>query len=188
VSVAPDYAQAIAGWRVWLVAEVDGTPRLASVLYHALWPLRRELVGQCLARRRRFRFLSRRSRGEEHTAPSERCACGIYAARELSSALTYLCSGSLRDLREVEGRRVLHRVFGRVALWGRVVECDAGWRGELAYPQRLYLPERTRGGAPVKRLEALALSLADYGVPIEIVDGAGSEQELTDALRSHTAV
>jgi hypothetical protein len=180
---APDYVQPITGWRTWLVADVDGKPRLASVFYYALWPVRRELVSECLARRSRSRLLNRRADDEGHSTPGERCACGIYAARELRTALGYLHSSGLRDVREVEGRAVLHRVLGRVVLWGRLVECEAGWRGAFAYPQCLYLPERTRRGDPVRRLEDVALSLTEYGVPVQILDGAGSEEEITEALR-----
>jgi hypothetical protein len=120
--------------------------------------------------------------------PGERCACGIYAAGGLSSALAFFGSVGLRELREVEGRPVLHRVLGRVALWGRLVECEAGWRGQLAYPEHLFLPARTRSGKPVGALEEVAWSLADYRVPIEILDRVGRENELAAALRTHTAV
>jgi hypothetical protein len=187
VSAAPDYIQPISGWRTWLVAEVDGKPRLASVFYYALWPVRRQLVSECLARRSRFRLLNRRADVESHATPAERCTCGIYAGRELRTALGYLHTRGLRDVREVEGRPVLHRVLGRVALWGGVIDCDAGWRGAFAYPQSLFLPERTRSGDPVRRLEDVALSLTDYGVPVQILDGAGTEEEITEALREQPA-
>jgi hypothetical protein len=188
VSAAPDYGRAISGWRVWLVVDAEGRSRLASVLYHALWPVRQELVGECLARRSRLWLPSRRSRGKDHPVPGERCACGIYAAGGLSSALAFFGSVGLRELREVEGRPVLHRVLGRVALWGRLVECEAGWRGQLAYPEHLFLSARTRSGKPVGALEEVAWSLADYRVPIEILDRVGRENELAAALRTHTAV
>jgi predicted MFS family arabinose efflux permease len=48
MSAAPDYAQPLSGWRAWLVAEVEGAPRLVSVVYHVLWPPRQALVGECL--------------------------------------------------------------------------------------------------------------------------------------------
>jgi hypothetical protein len=187
VSAAPDYVQPISGWRTWLVAEVDGKPRLASVFYYALWPVRRELVSECLARRSPLRLLNRRAEVASHATPGQRCACGIYAAREPRTALNYLQTCGLRDVREVEGRAVLHRVLGRVVLWGRLIECDAGWRGAFAYPQCLFLPERTRSGDPVRRLEDVALSLTDYGVPVQILDGGGSEEEITEALRERPA-
>jgi hypothetical protein len=165
VSAAPDYVQPISGWRTWLVAEVDGKPRLASVFYYALWPVRRELVSECLARRSPLRLVNRRAEVESHATPGQRCACGIYAAREPRTALNYLQTCGPRDVGEVEGRAVLHRVLGRVVLWGRLIECDAGWRGAFAYPQCLFLPERTRSGDPVRpgRRRALAHRLRRTG-------------------------
>ncbi len=83
---------------------------------------------------------------------------------------------------------VVHRVLGRVLLWGRVVECQNGWRGARAYPERLVLPELTWGGRTVERLDAIALCLADCATPIEILDGTGGEYELAHALgQRHTA-
>jgi len=187
VSSAPDYARPISGWRVWLVTDVEGKPRLASLFYDTLWPVRRELVGECLARRGRFQLLNRRAEAEGHALPGERCGCGIYAARELSTAINYLRSYGPRAVGKVERRPVLHRVLGRVLLWGRLVECEAGWRGALAYPQCLFLPEQSRSGEPIRRLEADALSLADYGIPVEILDGVGREEEISEALRERAA-
>jgi hypothetical protein len=68
-----------------------------------------------------------------------------------------------------------------------VVECHAGWRGARAYTERLFLPERSSTGRPVERLDRIALSLADYRVPIEILDSAGRESEIDAALREHAA-
>jgi len=78
----------------------------------------------------------------------------------------------------VWGRDSLHdaigAIIGRVLLWGRVVECEHGWRAARAYPAQLYLPLGRRGrftflarhGADP---EELALALSEYGVPVELV-------------------
>lgn len=58
-----------------------------------------------------------------HPAPKPECRCGLYASRGVDL---------LR--RAPDGT-----VVGSVALWGRVVEHDMGYRGEFAYPQRLQL-------------------------------------------------
>src|SRR5207244_11607527 len=94
-----------------------------------------------------------------HEAPVVDCNCGIYATA-LERLAGYL-DGAL------DGRRV-HRVLGTVALWGTVIECAWGWRSSHAYPSRLYVPEKPAGrkGLPVAEL---ALSLAEYGVPVELV-------------------
>ena len=44
MSVAPDYAEPIVGWRAWLVVVRGGGVAAASVVYDALWLPRRELV------------------------------------------------------------------------------------------------------------------------------------------------
>jgi hypothetical protein len=185
VSAAPDYVGTIRGWRVWLVAEIDDDARLVSVIYHVPWPVRVALAGECLSRELRFPRLRRRSELNGHAAPGEECACGIYAARELTKALDYLTECGTQGRRSVEGWPVLHRVLGRVHLWGTVVECDTGWRGARAYPARLFLPEHTWSGQPVDKLDRIALSLADYAIPIEILDGAGRQHEIEAALRTH---
>jgi hypothetical protein len=93
---------------VWCLRE-DGL--LQSVLYDDVWRPARELVATCAS---------------GHRAPDEECACGIYAAREPDEALRYLVG---RDEAQVVGR-----LLGRVALWGKVIECERGWRAERAYP------------------------------------------------------
>jgi hypothetical protein len=108
---APDYAEALIGWRVWCVVETRAGLLLASVIHDHVWPVGRETVAACL---------------HGHAAPNADCACGIHAAREPAAVLSYL-----------HGRdepSTVARVLGRVRLWGRVVEHEGGWRAERAYP------------------------------------------------------
>ncbi len=58
-----------------------------------------------------------------HEAPNVDCSCGLHATREVDLLRRTRCPA----------------VLGRVALWGRVIEHDHGYRAELAYPQRLRL-------------------------------------------------
>ena len=55
--------------------------------------------------------------------PSLECSCGLHATHGLDA---------LRHSRDPA-------VLGTVAMWGRIVEHTAGYRAELAYPQRLRL-------------------------------------------------
>jgi hypothetical protein len=59
-------------------------------------------------------------------------------------------------------------VLGEVALWGDVVEAERGWRGQYAYPARLFVPM-------VDRKEDQALEIAEglrgYGVDVTVVAG-----------------
>ena len=104
-----EYAE---GWRVWCVQETGAGLRLASVIHEADWPRRTDLIAACDL--------------VEHIAPDVECTCGIHAADEPALLWTYL-----------HGRdepATVARVLGRVALWGRVVEHEHGWRAERAFP------------------------------------------------------
>jgi hypothetical protein len=58
-----------------------------------------------------------------HAAPHVTCSCGLHATHEV----------------EILRRTRTPAVLGRVALWGRVIEHEQGYRGEFGYPQRLAL-------------------------------------------------
>jgi hypothetical protein len=58
-----------------------------------------------------------------HEAPNADCSCGLHATRELDFLRRTRCPA----------------VLGRVALWGRVIEHEHGYRARFAYPQRLRL-------------------------------------------------
>lgn len=172
MSAAPDYAGHILGWRSWLVVRAGSRIRLSSVVHDAIWEPRQELVSECLASSRPL--LSWRRSLRSHVAPDAGCACGIYGGREPAVASQYLELGRARW-------RVVWRVIGLVALWGRVLECERGWRAERAYPARIYVPLCEEDGRGLERAEDLAHSLAAYGVPVEIA-WHRSERELVDSL------
>jgi hypothetical protein len=50
------------------------------------------------------------------------------------------------------------------------VETDFGWRASHAYPAHIYVPTHRANGRCVDA-EIIALGLARYGVPVEIVTG-----------------
>jgi len=157
----PDYVEPFIGWRVWLVAEDGDLIRLRSVVFNVPWRVREPIVADCL--RRRINLLPWRKQAA-HIAPTAECDCGIYGA-------TLDRVGGYLDGR-FDGHRV-HRVLGRVSLWGSVVECAWGWRASHAYPERIYVPDRTaRGGLSAGEV---ALGLTDYGVPVELADGVPPE-------------
>jgi hypothetical protein len=164
---APDYAEPIIAWRAWLIVAEDEEIRLSSVLYRNSWPPHHELEAECHRRVFSFpRFWQKKPSG--HSAPTEKCRCGIYGARDADRAAGYVAHDLWRD--EPLRWPLLHRAIGGVALWGTVVECEDGWRASRAYPQRIYLPKRGQGDDAVAQSRELAAGLSSYGVPVELID------------------
>jgi hypothetical protein len=162
MSVAPDYAAPLIGWRTWAAVDDEHGLALRSVVFASRWPPRERLEAVC-AHRARSGLLARLLRIEPHEAPDEGCECGIYAACTPDLALPYLDRQALL-------RWARSLLIGRVALWGRVIECERGWRSTFAYPTQLYLLRTAlaRGQGPDAR--ALAGQLAVYGVPVDVLE------------------
>jgi hypothetical protein len=177
MGVAPDAIEPAVGWRIWDVVELDGELRLCSLAFWSIWLPGREATATC-----RRSWVEGPGVLAPHAAPAERCTCGIYGTRTAAHTLAYA--------RGV-GRRgdTVHRVVGRVSLWGRVVEADAGWRASHAYPASLYVPaarrKRLLGNRSALPVDEIAIRLESYRVPVELVDAAG-ERELAAVLESHT--
>ncbi|MBW8741324.1 MAG: hypothetical protein ACJ747_13660 [Gaiellaceae bacterium] len=133
---APDYADALTGWRVWCVVDTPSGLRLASVIHDHVWEVGAPAVAACR---------------ERHSAPHETCLCGIHAARDPAPALPYL-----------RGRNdpgTVARVLGRVLLWGTVIEHEQGWRASHARPLELWLPRALDGlGARYDAAECAAVA------------------------------
>ena len=164
----PDTIEPAVGWRIWDVVELDGALRLCSLAFWSIWLPGHETTATC-----RRSWIEGPGVLAPHGAPAERCTCGIYGTRTASHMLAYA--------RGV-GRRAdtVHRVVGRVSLWGRVVEADAGWRASHAYPASLYVPAARRrrllGERPALGVEQIAIRLGDYGVPVDLVDATGGRE------------
>jgi hypothetical protein len=124
------------GWKVWRVE--DGV--LLSVLYGDVWPVDEPVRASC-----------RRDVHVAHEAPAIGCECGIHAGRELGAWDHYLAVGAER------------RVFGRVLLWGAVLEGTTAWRGELARPVEIFVPPA------VESADEVAEALRAYGVPVHVL-------------------
>ncbi len=60
-------------------------------------------------------------------------------------------------------------VVGEVALWGRVVVCERGWRAQYAFPTRLSLFAPPWHDGPDERLQEMYDQLLDYRVPVDFV-------------------
>jgi hypothetical protein len=158
---APDYAAPVSGWRTWLIDASGAEARLRSVVRAAPWPVGEPTVAECPG----VTFA--------HRPPGPTCRCGIHAARAVEEAAFHA---------ELPSRARQPLAIGLVALWGRVVEGEAGWRAEAAYPQSLHLPLRRPDDREL--LEAIAWDLTAYGVPVALLDCVG--RGVADALRAAT--
>lgn len=175
---APDYFEPALGWRTWVVVEQGEALLLRSVVYDTPWPPRQALAAGC--EHPRGRLLSRPWRRKPvHEAPLATCGCGIYATNNVERAIRYLNSDA-----PFAGAR--HRVLGRVRLWGSVVETEFGWRASRAYPAHIYVPTHR---ADRRRVDAdqVALGLASYGVPVDIVRGAVEEDAASGLEDRHAS-
>ena len=161
---------AVLGWRAWAVTQTSRGVRLASPLFDHLWLPGEPAVGSCLRHEDPF---APALHAHEVASVAE-CSCGFHAARDPADALSYLHG---RD-----APSTLCRVLGEVTLWGDVLKTEAGWRGTLAYPARLYVPDAL-----------LAEELAVYGVSVSSAEcGSPSSPTCTgmpsrSALRSPTS-
>jgi hypothetical protein len=129
-STPPDFVHAITAWRGWDVT--DGT--LESLGSSAQWEPRHALKAKCAS-------------GRTHAAPDLACHCGYWSFKT-------------RELLEqaLEGYASVVEVIGQVEIWGRVIECENGFRSEYAYPKELWLLN--------DGMESLSWK---YGVPVRSV-------------------
>lgn len=178
---APDSIQPELGWRSWDVVELDGSLRLCSLAFWTIWLPGSDVRATC---RRSLIDPGRAPVG--HAAPDPHCSCGVYAARTARQVVAYARSVGPRS-------DTVHRVLGTTSLWGTVVECEGGWRAERAYPATLFVPTfrtRRRIGrrwSPRQPVETVALGLADYGIPVEVVDCL-TDRELADLVEPRRAL
>lgn len=159
----PDRMGEVIGWRAWNVISLGRILRLRSKVHAAHWPTDDWVYAECSgASWQRGRDSQARmcDSSEDGRCPGEHCACGLYAAAsaeqldDLSYATTYMQGGSIS-------------VVGQVAMAGKIIEGDKGWRAEKARVYKLYVPFDREIG------RALAMQ---YRVPVEL----RAVNELTD--------
>jgi hypothetical protein len=155
---------AVRGWRAWAVTETNGGLRLASLLYDHVWAPCEPAAAVC--RRHDDPFATPIG---VHELGAAECGCGFHAAKDPADAMSYL-----------HGRdepATICRVLGEVTLWGGVLEAEAGWRGALAYPARLYVPDAL-----------LVEELAAYEVPVSSAECGSRSSPICMATRSRSAL
>lgn len=103
----------VLAWRAWaLTGRRDGSELLLRPVAGRSRPWRPGEVAEAACKQARL-----------HAAPNVDCSCGLHATHEID------------ELRRTRSPSAL----GRVALWGRVVEHELGYRAQFGYPQLLGL-------------------------------------------------
>lgn len=125
----PDFVEPLVGWRAWKVraphSGVGACPSLSSVILDTPWaPGRRFSAEHSFDLGAKCRGLLRLD-----------CSCGVYAFKDPLDAFVYLVR--VRD--RLLGMSV-EIAMGTVSLWGKVIECESGYKAEYAYPRHVYLP------------------------------------------------
>lgn len=127
---APDYTHTITAWRGWEYKH----GMLESLGLSSMWEPRRAPQAVCRS-------------GLNHLAPYLGCQCGYWSFKTREGLTEALATYA-----------AVVDVIGQVEIWGRVVECENGWRSEYAYPKELWLLDKGlesvswRYGVPVRRL------------------------------------
>jgi hypothetical protein len=106
-------SEPIVAWRAWaLTGHRDGAELLLRPVAKRARTWRPREIVEASCRTSRW-----------HEAPDPSCTCGLHGTHGLEVLRKTRCPA----------------VLGRVALWGRVIEHEHGFRAQFAYPQRLRL-------------------------------------------------
>jgi hypothetical protein len=129
MDVADTYILPIVGYRGWVLRE----GKLSSYAVDHFWILKKANVAQCGGYEgTKFWGPHNVHLGPEliphagDVAPLAECGCGFYAFKTLPYLMEWL------------ENRESSIVLGEVYLWGKVVDCQYGYRAQYAYPKRFY--------------------------------------------------
>ena len=155
----PDYCEPIIGWRGWRISR--NSPLLRSEHDASSWePFKSKVaVHHDVYRAQQWQCAAGESPPcAAHTRKHP--GCGIYAFK------------GVRDLLKYWKYRQNPIIVGQVALWGRYVEHEHGWRAQFAYPVKFVAADLIADHAYydtcTDRELSVELELAKtYGVPYE---------------------
>lgn len=156
----------IQAWRTWFVVPENGTSgelRLQSIIYGKLWEPKTIHEAECRALTNPDRDLPSLSK---HEAPEEGHNCGIYAVNTPEQVDRYYRDPTYRVR---EGFMEIWRVRGIVALWGKIIEGDKGYRAQYAYPVRIEVPRYIKGRELHLSPREVQIGLEHY-CEVEIID------------------
>lgn len=107
----PDYCHTLTSYRGWQIRN----EKLSALGQTNDWKPKTAKPAKC-------------SNGSNHRAPSRDCGCGYWSFKSMDQLTAALRSYSSSVV-----------VVGEVEIWGRVIECENGYRSEFAYPKELWL-------------------------------------------------
>jgi hypothetical protein len=97
-------------------------------------------------------------------APEPGCTCGYWAFNQ--DSITAECIKLKRSMAgqypTLQG--VTHRAVGKIAMWGKVVRTELGYRAQYAYPLWIRLVMHRPSLDPGVDL---VMAMSDYGVPLD---------------------
>lgn len=127
---APDYCEPIIGIRAWFLSVNDHLEQIArwgELPYY--WPIDDAPPALCIAKACSL------TRTERHLPVQPSSTCGYWAFKRIDwpkigiqQIMHHLDQG------QHAGYRQQAMVIGEVALWGRMIEHECGYRAEYAYP------------------------------------------------------
>lgn len=173
----PDLIEPVVGWRTWRIwrplSASYACPTFSSVILDTPWTPRREITAE-------HSFdLGAKCRGLLESA----CSCGIYAFRDPAEAFGY--SIGVRDRLPCMAAEV---AVGTVGLWGRVIECERGFKAQFAYPRHIYLPATiSRYVSTVNSAFGVAVgiyaSMREEEISLPVAQGSGGQSYQTFHLK-----
>ncbi|HEY8201863.1 MAG TPA: hypothetical protein VII47_10960 [Actinomycetota bacterium] len=133
---------------------------LTSITRFSTWPARKPARARCA--------YAALHEPDGSGIPHASCSCGVYAVSDLD-VLKEVADPMEGTQDHAGGVRTV--VVGTVAIWGRIVPGEWGWRGEQAYPNELWVVRDTVR-ADEDALELAARLHTAYGVPVGVCDAA----------------
>ncbi|MEK7501166.1 MAG: hypothetical protein AAB642_03520 [Patescibacteria group bacterium] len=136
----------VIAWRAWLIQAHEEKPPWRSKLWwqyllsiynpgkHWLEWSEKPMESICVPPTFLERIRMIKLKWAKHGAPDPVCQCGFYGAK---TAEDLLCGFDLSVLRTRLGWRPL--AVGRVALWGRLIEHEQGYRAQFAWPVEIWV-------------------------------------------------
>lgn len=148
IETPPEYVgPAFVGWRSWRILPFETLGGASSVRLSASGTNGRPKFWEPLRATHAVCGLFKTT----HEAPWPDCSCGLHAYRTEDAARNHL----MTFVGSTNGDGALGWAFGRVSLWGRIVEHEHGWRAEHAYPYELAVHGPPGLAETVRRLYAV---------------------------------